>query len=88
MILKVLLIKNHQSIIFPVFEEISRIETSKMMGENQELLSNFITSSPEERYKHILKNRPDLLQIAAQHQIASYIGVTPESLSRIRKRIL
>jgi len=73
---------------FPRFEEISRIETTKMMGENQELLSIFITSSPEERYKHILKNRPNLLQIAAQHQIASYIGVTPESLSRIRKRIL
>ncbi|RLD76147.1 MAG: Crp/Fnr family transcriptional regulator, partial [Bacteroidetes bacterium] len=73
---------------FPRFEEISRIETTKMMGENQELLSIFITSSPEERYKYILENKPNLLQIAPQHQIASYIGVTPESLSRIRKRII
>lgn len=72
---------------FPRFEELARTETEKMMGENQEMLSSFITSSPEERYILLLRNRPDLLQRVPQHQIASYIGVTPESLSRIRKRI-
>jgi CRP-like cAMP-binding protein len=72
---------------FPRFEELSRAEAEKMMGSSQEALSSFITSSPEQRYLDLLQNRPKLLQRVPQHQIASYIGVTPESLSRIRKRI-
>lgn len=74
--------------ILPRFEEISRLETEKMLGKNQEELSNFITKSPEERYIHLSKEKPGLLQRVPQHQIASYLGVTPESLSRIRKRIM
>lgn len=73
---------------FPRFEAFNRIETEKMLGEYQEQLSNFITQSPEERYNHLKNNKPELLQRVPQHQIASYLGVTPESLSRIRKRIL
>lgn len=72
---------------FSRFEEITRMETEKMLGKNQEQLSNFITQSPEERYKHLLHHKPELLQRVPQHQIASYLGITPESLSRIRKRI-
>ncbi|APZ48173.1 cyclic nucleotide-binding protein [Polaribacter reichenbachii] len=53
--------------------------------EHIELLSHY---SPEERYQTILKKRPELLNRIPLHLIASYIGVTPESLSRIRKRIL
>lgn len=72
---------------FPRFEEITRMETEKMLGENQEQLSDYITKSPEERYTLLLDQKPELLQRVPQHQIASYLGVTPESLSRIRKRI-
>ncbi len=53
--------------------------------EHIELLTNY---SPEERYLTVLKTRPELLNRIPLHLIASYIGVTPESLSRIRKRIL
>lgn len=49
--------------------------------------TQFIRSSPEERYKAIIQNRADLLQRVPQHQLASYLGITPESLSRIKKRI-
>lgn len=73
---------------FPRFEEFNRMETEKMLGKNQEQLSNFITKSPEERYKHLRTQKPELLQRVPQHQIASYLGITPESLSRIRKRVL
>ena len=49
--------------------------------------SEFISSSPEERYLHLEKTRPDLFKRVPHHQIASYLGMKPQSLSRIRKRI-
>ncbi len=49
--------------------------------------AKFIRSSPEERYKTMIQNRPDLLKRVPQHQLASYLGMTPESLSRIKRRI-
>ncbi|MBC7572125.1 MAG: hypothetical protein H7319_20710 [Spirosoma sp.] len=46
-----------------------------------------LLATPEQRYLRLLEKRPDLLQRVQQYHLASYIGVTPESLSRIRKRI-
>jgi CRP-like cAMP-binding protein len=43
--------------------------------------------SPEDRYRYFLKNYKDLTQRIPQYLIASYVGVKPQSLSRIRKRI-
>ncbi|MBB5267785.1 CRP-like cAMP-binding protein [Algibacter amylolyticus] len=73
---------------FPHFAEICRVEMEKMLGENQEAFSKFKNASPKERYLNLLKNRPDLMQRVPQYQIASYLGIKPETLSRIRKRIL
>ena len=50
--------------------------------------TQFITSSPEERYLNLLETKPLLLERIPHHQIASYLGIKPQSLSRIRKRIL
>ena len=50
--------------------------------------SQFISSSPEERYLNLLQKRPHLLNRIPHHQIASYLGMKPQSLSRIRKRTL
>lgn len=47
----------------------------------------FILDSPEERYRQLLRERPEVLQRVPQHYIASYLGITAESLSRIRKRM-
>lgn len=61
---------------------------SEIMAEKlQESLARYKTSSPEERYRDFVEKRPDLLQRIPQYQIASFLGVKPESLSRIRKRI-
>lgn len=57
------------------------------LAEEKERWSRFITSSPEERYLNLLETRPSLLNRVPHHQIASYLGMKPPSLSRIRKRI-
>ncbi len=56
--------------------------------QHQELLEyNRITKPPEELYENLQQQRSDWLQKIPQYHIASYLGVTPETLSRIRKRI-
>ncbi len=73
---------------FPRFETISRAVMETFLTEQKKLLTSFLTESPEQRYLTLLKSRSDLLQRMPQYQIASYIGIKPESLSRIRKRVL
>jgi CRP-like cAMP-binding protein len=50
-------------------------------------LARYRISTPEERYRELVERRPALLQRVPQYMIASYLGVQPESLSRIRSRI-
>ena len=50
-------------------------------------ISDFVSVSAEERYLHLLKIYPDLFQRVPLHQIASYLGITPQTLSRIRKEL-
>ncbi|MCD4693644.1 MAG: Crp/Fnr family transcriptional regulator [Calditrichales bacterium] len=73
---------------FPQLESLNRVLVEAIMAKNQNTFSEFKMASPEERYLNLLKSRPDLIQRAPQHQIASYLGIKPESLSRIRKRIM
>ena len=73
---------------FPKLETVSRRVMEKVFAEQQELMSSYATDTAEQRYLKLLKTRPDLFQKIPQYQIASYIGVKPESLSRIRKRLL
>jgi CRP/FNR family transcriptional regulator, anaerobic regulatory protein len=47
----------------------------------------FLTISAEERYLNLMKERPDILSVIPVNKIAKYLGVHPESLSRIRKHI-
>lgn len=72
---------------FPRFETISRTIMEIAFAEQKEALTSYYTESPEERYLKLLKSRPELVQRIPQYHLASYIGVKPESLSRIRKRI-
>ncbi len=54
----------------------------------QRILSSFILDSPEERYKKFEAANKDLINRVPQHYIASFLGITPVSLSRIRKRLM
>ncbi len=72
---------------FPVLETITRAMMTQDYGKTQDHLAAFITASPEKRYLHLLETRPELLDRVPQYQLASYLGITPESLSRIRRRV-
>ena len=54
----------------------------------QQVLSSFILDNPEERYRKFAAQHGDLLLRVPHHMIATYLGITPVSLSRIRKRII
>jgi CRP-like cAMP-binding protein len=48
---------------------------------------SFIRDSPKQRYLNLLKNKPHIIQRVPQQYIASYLGITPVSLSRIRNAV-
>jgi CRP-like cAMP-binding protein len=49
---------------------------------------SFIKDSPTQRYLHLIKERPQIIQRVPQHYIASYLGVTTVHLSRIKSKLL
>ncbi len=52
----------------------------------QRLFLSRIKNTPQQRYEELLKEHPDIIRRVPQHYIASYLGITPVSLSRIRNR--
>jgi CRP/FNR family transcriptional regulator, anaerobic regulatory protein len=72
---------------YPVFERFGRIMAEMSFLSVYNLHKMKTNEEPEERYLNLLKQRPELSERVPQHYIASYLGVKPESLSRIRKRI-
>ena len=50
-------------------------------------LTSFYTDDPEARYRRLVRDQPAVVQRVPQYVIASYIGVRPQSLSRIRRRL-
>ena len=73
---------------FPKFEILFRKLTEELFVKQQINFDSFKTSSPEQRYLNLLQSRPDLIQRVPQHQLASFLGIIPQSLSRLRARIL
>lgn len=72
---------------FPKFETLCRVLSEELLTKQQINFDEFKTSSPQERYLSLMEKRPDLIQRVPQHQLASYLGIKPQSLSRLRARI-
>jgi len=73
---------------FPKFDVMCRMFSEELLAKQRIDFDEFKTSSPEQRYTNLSQKRPDLIQRVPQHQLASYLGIKPESLSRLRARIL
>ncbi len=72
---------------FPRLESVARMIMEENMRENQKQMRTYLFNTPEERYLKLFNERPELFERVSQVNLSSYIGVKPESLSRIRKRI-
>lgn len=87
----VLLSKENQEQLYheiPKLERFFRILTENSLVANQERLMDNLSLSAEERFDKFCKKYPTLIQKVSQKQIASYIGVTPEFLSKMKARML
>jgi CRP-like cAMP-binding protein len=73
---------------FPKFDTMCRLLSEELLARQRIDFDEFKTSSPEQRYLNLLQKRPDLIQRVPQHQLASYLGIKPQSLSRLRARIM
>jgi CRP/FNR family transcriptional regulator, anaerobic regulatory protein len=71
----------------PKFEKIFRVLLENRVMYEQERLGELFSLTAEERYQRFIENHPRLINRVSQVQIASYLGMTPEFLSRIRNRV-
>lgn len=66
---------------------IGRIAAEMQYAKKQQEQINLLTLTPEERYLRLITKYPKIIQRTSLKYIASYLGLTPESLSRLRKRM-
>jgi len=71
----------------PVYVPLLQETMVKRMSHYSRLFMSYIKNTPEERYRELLKNHPHIIKRVPQHYIASYLGITSVSLSRIRNRM-
>ena len=70
------------------YETIGRLMAEQVALRATEIAMSLSSDKPEERFQNLLKKQPDLFQRVPQKYIANFLGVSPESLSRIKNRVL
>jgi CRP-like cAMP-binding protein len=68
----------------PAFEHMFRLLVQRSLSVLQQRLYGVLSQTAEERYLQFLEKYPQIAQRVPQHQIARYIGVSPEFLSKVR----
>ncbi len=71
----------------PKYETYTRVQITGAYIAMQRRLTSIISLPVDERYANLLSTYPDIAQRVPQHMIASYMGLQPETLSRIRKKM-
>lgn len=69
-------------------QRLGRQIAETMFDEIYQRLLGFYCDSPEQRYRSLMKRCPDLQEKLSLKEIAQFLGITPETLSRIRKKQL
>ena len=72
----------------PKLERVFRIVIQKHLMSTQKRFLTTISENADQRYLNLLAKIPQIEQLVAQHQIASYLGILPESLSRLKKQLI
>jgi CRP-like cAMP-binding protein len=67
-------------------ERFGRLMFEQALAGSQDRTASFMSQSVEERYRKMISARPDLARRVPQYILATYLGITPEALSRIRRR--
>ena len=71
----------------PAFETFIRLQLTGAYIAMQKRITSIISLSLDERYKNFSESYPAIMQRFPQHMIASFMGLTPETLSRVRRKI-
>lgn len=71
----------------PAYETFGRIMAERVAQRASDIAMSLSSSKPEERFLNLLETQPSIFQRVPQKYIANFLGVSPESLSRIRKRV-
>ena len=75
---------DHLSYVTESGNKICRFAAESRFNEKQQQQIEILTKTASERYIELQKKQPDILQQVPQKYITSYLGITPQSLSRIR----
>lgn len=70
-----------------LINKIGRVELEKYFLQTMEREKDFLTKTTEERYIKIVEKQPEIMHNIPLKSIANYLGVLPETLSRIRKKV-
>lgn len=71
-----------------IANQLGRILTEQIYMTKTKREKDFLTKSAQERYAELISLRPDILKFIPVNKIAKYLGIHPESLSRIRKSVI
>jgi CRP-like cAMP-binding protein len=72
---------------FPLVERLGRLIAEHTVVDLCNRYRSLLNDTPLERYCKLVEQRPEIMERIPQYYIASYLGIEPESLSRIRKKI-
>jgi CRP-like cAMP-binding protein len=71
----------------PELKSMMYVGMQKRLFQYMDYMKSYIADKPIDRYLNLIKTRPEIIQRVPQHYIASYLGMTSVSLSRIRNKI-
>jgi CRP/FNR family transcriptional regulator, anaerobic regulatory protein len=72
----------------PKWERVGRIIFEAYTLEQEIRIRSFIAETAQERYERLAKDQPELIQRTPQIYLANFLGITPQSLSRLRRKIV